>query len=55
MDRYRIPNLARASEALELFVEAEAPLSPVPSTLAPATRDAGTPAPPRRTRRSSPS
>ena len=27
MDRYRIPSLARACEALELFVEAEAPLS----------------------------
>ncbi len=27
MDRYRIPSLARACEALELFVEAESPLS----------------------------
>jgi DNA-binding IclR family transcriptional regulator len=27
MDRYRIPSLARACEALELFVEADAPLS----------------------------
>ena len=27
MDKYRIPSLARACEALELFVEAEAPLS----------------------------
>ena len=27
MDRYRIPSLARACEMLELFVEAESPLS----------------------------
>ncbi len=27
MDQYRIPSLARACEMLELFVEADAPLS----------------------------